>query len=104
MSLLFAFLFIFQSFVNGALFNQTFYCKDVPKPWPKGCKVYQGTSPCDTFELDPTGQEVVSCETAEVCAAVVQEPRCLEYYPKPDLSDCDVWFDGCNNCKVYNKD
>ena len=77
---------------------------DVMDPWPKNCKVYKTSNPCNRFELSQdVPPKILSCDIAEMCMAVMATPECLEFYPASnddELKNCSVWNDGCNTCSV----
>ena len=53
---------------------------DILTPWPDSCQIYQTSNPCNFYEMSIDGEEVLSCDIAEMCIAQVQEPQCLIYY------------------------
>merc|ERR1712127_248797 len=59
---------------------------DVASPWLEDCKVYKTSNACNRYELSleidaATGYPIVlSCEISDMCMAVVETPRCEEFY------------------------
>ena len=59
---------------------------DVASPWLEDCKVYKTSNACNRYELsrekdaDTGFPQVLSCDIAEMCIAVVETPRCEEFY------------------------
>mmetsp|Transcript_15911 Transcript_15911/g.24561 ORF Transcript_15911/g.24561 Transcript_15911/m.24561 type:complete len:85 (+) Transcript_15911:427-681(+) len=54
---------------------------DTIMPMPSRCKVYENASPCAQYELN-SQHKVKSCQIREVCMAMIQQPKCTEFYPK----------------------
>ena len=59
-------------------------------PWPKACKVYMTSNPCNKYQMSPDGKKILSCDIAETCITMMAQPKCVETYTKEELEmyDC----------------
>ena len=49
---------------------------DVMSPWPKYCRVYMTSNPCNKYEMSKDGTTILSCDIAEMCMTVMATPKC----------------------------
>lgn len=56
------------------------------KPWPLGCKIYQASDYCSTYEISDEGNYVQSCDLAMITGQCLSENteinKCIEYCPE----------------------
>ena len=69
--------------------------------WYDGCNV----CPAEEGILGTCTTKVCDKKEKPYCMKSLEENPNKKENPKTnpaELADCDVWFDGCNNCKVFN--